>query len=86
MRLFILVDSSLPMRFMTIKLDMSKVYNRVKWIFFKAIMSTMRFQSKWIQLMMHCVTVVSYSILINGDPQASFKSTRGIWQGDPFSP
>lgn len=34
---------------------------------------------------MYCVSIVSYSILINGDLQASFKLTRDIRQGDPLS-
>lgn len=34
---------------------------------------------------MHCVTTVSYSLIINGEPQQAFKPTRGIRQVVPLS-
>lgn len=73
-------------RFMAIKLDMSKVYNRVEWEFLKAVMVQMEFNMQWIKLVMECMTTVSYSLLIMGEPQPIFKPTRSIRQGDPLSP
>jgi len=35
-----------------IKLDMSKVYNRVEWSFLKEMMLRMGFCEEWVQLMM----------------------------------
>ena len=52
--------------FVTIKLDMSKVYDRVEWDFIKQVMEKIGFHEKWIKLIMHCITFVSYSILVNG--------------------
>lgn len=49
-------------------------------------MDRMGFNSKWTELVIHCVTIVSYSILINGDPQPSFKPPKDIRQGDLLSP
>lgn len=46
----------------------------------------MGFQERWIKLMMVCINTTSYSILINGDPQGHTTPTRGLRQGDPFSP
>ena len=44
------------------------------------------FNERWIGLIMACVKKVSYSILINGEPQGFIQLTRGIRQGDPLSP
>ena len=46
----------------------------------------MGFDSKWIGLVMACISSVSYSILVNGESQANIKPSRGIRQGDPLSP
>ena len=35
---------------------------------------------------MECVRIVSYSILVNGEPNGLINPTRGIRQGDPLSP
>ena len=61
--------------FVAIKLDMSKAYDRVEWGFIKQMMEKMSFHEKWINLIMHCITTVSYSILVNGVAYGSITPT-----------
>lgn len=49
-------------------------------------MRALGFDEKWIKLIMTCVSTVSYSILVNGRPRSTFTPSRGLRQGDPFSP
>ncbi|KAL0016440.1 hypothetical protein SO802_003509 [Lithocarpus litseifolius] len=71
---------------MAIKLDISKAYDRVEWAYLESIMRKLGFNEKWISLIMMCVTTVSYSVLINGEPRGNITPSRGLRQGDPISP
>ena len=72
--------------YMAIKLDMNKAYDRVEWLFLEGIMRKISFNEGWINLIMVCVSTITYSVLVNGDPSGLIHPTRGIRQGDPLSP
>lgn len=51
---------------MAIKLDITKLYDRVVWKFIEEMMRSLGFVERWISMIMTCVTSTSYSVLLNG--------------------
>lgn len=70
---------------MAFKLDMSNAYDRMEWECLEKIIENLGFAKRWIQLIMLCMTSVTYAIKINGSPRGHIIPRRGVRQGDPLS-
>ncbi|XP_060974007.1 uncharacterized protein LOC133039191 [Cannabis sativa] len=69
-----------------LKLDMEKAFDHVEGGFVKAIMQHLCFPVRFVNLILSCLSSVSFRLLINGTLTKKFSSSRGIRQGDPLSP
>ena len=65
---------------------MSKAYDRIEWDFLKVVMLRMGFAEGWVDLIMLCVSTVSYKVLRNRAEVGPIIPSRGLRQGDPLSP
>ena len=65
---------------MALKLDMSKAYDRVDWMFLVTVLHKFGFGERFIDMMWRLVSNVWFSVLINGLPHGFFKSSRGLQQ------
>jgi hypothetical protein len=71
---------------MLLKLDLSKYFDKLSWQYMRVVLAAFGFSTDWIAWIMSLISSTFFSILVNGVPSQAFSPTRGIWQGDPFSP
>nr|XP_016461061.1 PREDICTED: uncharacterized protein LOC107784443 [Nicotiana tabacum] len=49
-------------------------------------MKLLGFPEKFVRGIMQCITIVAYTVVINGQPTKPFEAKKGLRQGDPLSP
>jgi hypothetical protein len=69
-----------------VKIDLAKAFDRIEWHFITSALVRKGIHDHFINLIHACISSPTFSVIINGQPYASFKSTRGIRQGCPLSP
>jgi len=68
------------------KLDIQKAFDHINWKFLLYMLRRSSFGEKWVSWIAHCISLVRFSVLVNGSPSDFFNSSRGLRQGDPLSP
>ncbi|KAL0367396.1 UNVERIFIED_CONTAM: putative mitochondrial protein [Sesamum radiatum] len=71
---------------MAIRLDISKTYDKVEWSFIWKVLLKLEFHSHFVDLVLLCVSSVSYSIILSGRQFGHITPRSGLRQGDPLSP
>jgi hypothetical protein len=61
-----------------LKLDISKVYDRIDWEYLKEVVFKMGFFQQWVRLMMMCIESVDYPVLVNNDMAGPIILGRGL--------
>lgn len=70
----------------SLKIDMSKVYDRVEWVFLERMMLKLGIAQRWVKLVMLFDSSVKYMVINNGFSVGPILPGRGLRQGDPISP
>lgn len=68
------------------KIDFSKAFDSVSWVFLKNVMKGRGFPDKWIEWISNLLETSSSKIVVNGGCSDYFIHKRGLRQGDPLSP
>ena len=71
---------------MAIEIDLEKAYDRLGWSFIRDTLKLFELPDSLIALIMSCVSTSTISVLFNRGALESFQPSRGVRQGDPFSP
>jgi hypothetical protein len=68
-----------------IKLDISKAFDSVCWVYLLEVLQALGFGQRWWDWVATLLASSSSRVLLNGIPRRKFKHARGLRQGDPLS-
>lgn len=71
---------------MVIKIDLSKAYDHVSWIYLRLLLTHVGFCIDFIMWVMSCIQTASFVVLINGASSTFFHAQHDLLQGCPLSP
>ena len=72
--------------YMALKIDLEKTYDKFEWSFIRDMLIRANLPTDLIDVIMSCISMVSTSILFNGEALDPLYPSSGIRQGDPLSP
>ena len=64
--------------FLGIKLDFQKAYDRMEWNFLLVLLRAFGFSNSFINLIHQCLSMVEFTLLLNGGLGPSFSPSRGL--------
>ena len=69
-----------------LKLDFQKGYDRMEWPFLSQDLMCFGFHQKFISLIQQCISIVSFTLLLNGGLGPSVNPSRELRQEAPYLP
>ena len=60
------------------KLDIEKAYDKINWNFLTTVLCKIDFKEKWLGWIKWCISIASFSFMLNGSPEGFFRSLRGL--------
>lgn len=70
----------------TVKFDISKAFDTVRWSFITSVLRAMGLPMLFINWIRICISTAAFSVSVNGNLEGFFTSARGIRQGCSLSP
>ena len=64
--------------FLGIKLDFQKAYDKMEWNFLLVVLRAFGFSNSFIKLIHQCLSMVEFTLLLNGGLGPSFSPSRGL--------
>jgi hypothetical protein len=66
------------MQSIIVKIDLSKAYERVSWIYLRVMLLHIGFNVPFINWVMSCINTMSFALLINVSASKFFRPKRGL--------